>query len=62
MVLLGCEAQLDTHFGMFGDSANLDRSMVCAKCNIGLEIILDGPDGTPRSRGSSECLFWSIWR
>jgi hypothetical protein len=24
MVLLGYEAQLDAHFGIFGDSANLD--------------------------------------
>jgi hypothetical protein len=46
MVLLGDEAQLDRPFGLFGDSANLDRFMVCAKCTIGLEIILDAPDGT----------------
>jgi hypothetical protein len=25
-----------------------DRSMVCAKCTIGLEIVLNAPDGTPR--------------
>jgi hypothetical protein len=25
-----------------------DRSMVCTKCTIGSEIILDTPDGTPR--------------
>jgi hypothetical protein len=25
-----------------------DRCMVCAKCTIGAEIILDAPDGTPR--------------
>jgi hypothetical protein len=25
-----------------------DRSMVCAKCTIGLGIILDALDGTPR--------------
>jgi hypothetical protein len=25
-----------------------DRCMVCAKRTIGLEIILDTPDGTPR--------------
>jgi hypothetical protein len=24
-----------------------DRCTVCAKCTIGLEIILDAPDGTP---------------
>jgi hypothetical protein len=48
MVLLGDEAQLDSPFGLFGDSANLDMCMVCAKCTIGLEIILGAPDGTPR--------------
>jgi hypothetical protein len=25
-----------------------DRCMVCAKRTIGLEIVLDAPDGTPR--------------
>ena len=25
-----------------------DRCIVCAKCTIGSEIILDAPDGTPR--------------
>jgi hypothetical protein len=25
-----------------------DRCMVCIQCTIGLEIILDAPDGTPR--------------
>jgi hypothetical protein len=25
-----------------------DRCTVCAKCTIGLEVILDTPDGTPR--------------
>jgi hypothetical protein len=30
-----------------------DRCTVCAKCTIGSEIILDAPDGTSRSRGSS---------
>jgi hypothetical protein len=44
MVLLGDEAQQDARFGLFGHSANLDSCMVCAKCTIGLEIILDAPD------------------
>jgi hypothetical protein len=39
-----------------------DMYMVCAKCTIGLEIILDTPDGTPRWRGSSGSLFQSVWR
>jgi hypothetical protein len=47
MVLLGDEAQVDACFGMFRDSARLDRCMVCAKCSIGLEIVLDAPDHTP---------------
>ena len=25
-----------------------DRCMVCAKCTIGSDIVLDAPDGTPR--------------
>ena len=25
-----------------------DSCIVCAKCTLGLEIILDTPDGTPR--------------
>jgi hypothetical protein len=25
-----------------------DRCSVCDKCNIGSEILLDAPDGTPR--------------
>ena len=34
-----------------------DWCMVCAECTIGLEIVLDAPDGTPRRRGSSGCSF-----
>ena len=50
MVLLGDEAKVEAHFGLFGDSANpdVDRCMVCAERTIGSEIILDGADGTPR--------------
>jgi hypothetical protein len=50
MILLGDKAQLDAHFGPFGDSANLDqdRCTVCAERTIGSEIILDAPDGTPQ--------------
>jgi hypothetical protein len=50
MELQGDEAQLGARFGLFGDSANLvvDRCTVCAECTIGLEIVLDAPDGTPR--------------
>ena len=41
MVPLGDEAQVEAHFGTFGDGANLERT-------IGSEIIFDAPDGTPR--------------
>jgi hypothetical protein len=34
-----------------------DRCMVCAERTIGLEIILDAPDGTRRCRGSCESHF-----
>ena len=50
MVLLGDEPQVEARFGPFGDSASLhvDRCTVCAKRTIGLEIVLDAPDATPR--------------
>ena len=50
MVPLGDEAQVEARFGLFGESANLmqDRCTVCVEHIIGSEIVLDGPDGTPR--------------
>ena len=50
MVPLGDEAQVEARFGLFGESANLmqDRCTVCVEHTIGSEIIMDGPDGTPR--------------
>jgi hypothetical protein len=50
MVLLVVEAQVEPHFGLFGDSANLDenRCTVCTERTIGLEIVFEAPDGTPR--------------
>ena len=39
-----------------------DRCIVCARCTIGLQIVLDAPDGTTRLRGSSGSLLQSIWR
>ena len=44
MVLLGDEAQVEARFGLFGESAILDTG----ECTIGLEIVLNVPDGTPR--------------
>jgi hypothetical protein len=50
MEVLVDEAQVEARFSPFGDSANLDvdRCTVCAECSIGLKIILDTPDRTPR--------------
>jgi hypothetical protein len=39
-----------------------DRCTVCAKRTIGLEIVLDATDNTPRGRGSSGSSFWPIGR
>jgi hypothetical protein len=46
MVLLGVEAQVEAHFGPFGDSANLDasRCTVYVERTIASAIILDAPD------------------
>ena len=43
MVLLGDEAQVQAHFGLFSTSLMQDRCTVCAKHTIGSEIILDAP-------------------
>jgi hypothetical protein len=50
IVLLGDEAPVDAHFGPFGDMLILtqDRCTVCVKRTIGLEIVLDALDGSPR--------------
>ena len=50
MVLLCDEAQLEAHFGPLEIVLILtqDRCTVCAEHTIGLEIILDPSDGTPR--------------
>jgi hypothetical protein len=50
MVLLGVEAEVEAHFGLFGDNANLtqDRCTVCAEHTIGSKIISDTLDGTAR--------------
>ena len=50
MVLLVDEAQVVAHFDPFGDSVIMtqDGCIVCTERTIGLEIILDAPNGTPR--------------
>jgi hypothetical protein len=49
MVLLGDEAQLEARMIRLQIVLILtqDRCTVCAERTIGLEIILDAPDGTP---------------
>jgi hypothetical protein len=49
MVLLGDEAQVEAHLVCLEIVVILtgDRCMVCADCIIGMEIVLDAPDGTP---------------
>jgi hypothetical protein len=63
MVHLGDEAQLEAHFGPFGDSVNLDARQVpdLHRSTIGSEIVFHSLDGTPRLRGSSKILFWPVW-
>ena len=53
MVLLSVEAQVKARFDPFGHSAILmqDRCTVCVEHTIGSEIVLVGPDGTPRRHG-----------
>ena len=59
MELVGDMGHVESHFILFGDSFHFilfgdsfvsvpDRCMVSAKCTIGLQIILDAPDGTTR--------------
>jgi hypothetical protein len=49
MVLLGDVGLVESRFDPFEDLlvSVQDRCRVCAKHTIGLEIILDTPDGTP---------------
>ena len=64
MVLLGEEAQVKARFGLFGDSANLDkdRCTVCMERTIFSEINLDAPNRTPRSCVSYGISLQSVWR
>jgi hypothetical protein len=50
---------VDVHFGLFGDTANVtqDRCTVCTEYIIGLEIVLDAPDGTPSGMAHVESRF-----
>ena len=50
MELLGDVGHVESHFGPFGESVSVgaSRCTVCAKHTMGLEIVLDAPDGTLR--------------
>ena len=48
MVVLRDEAQVEACFDLFGDIADADRCTVCTKRTIGLKIVLDAHDATPR--------------
>jgi hypothetical protein len=60
MVLRGDKAQVKARFGLFGGSLILtqDRCTIYAERTIGLEVVLETPDGTP--------LKWTlvpvVWR
>jgi hypothetical protein len=47
---LGDVGNVESHFGLFGDSVSVGVRYVHDFCQstIGSEIILDTPDGTPR--------------
>jgi hypothetical protein len=50
MDLLGDVGHVEPRFGLFGDSVSVgaSRCTVCAEHTLGLGIILDAHDGTPR--------------
>jgi hypothetical protein len=50
MGLCGDEAQVEVRLGPFGDSATLVHGWctVCVEHTVGLEIVLEAPNGTPR--------------
>ena len=48
MELLGDVGLVDYRFVPFRGAVSVDVYTICAKCTIGLEIILDTPNGTPR--------------
>jgi hypothetical protein len=50
MELLGDVGHVESRFSLFGMVlvSAVDRCTVCAKCTIGLGIVLDAPNGTSR--------------
>jgi hypothetical protein len=64
MGLLGDEAQVEARFGPLEIVLLLmhDWCTVCVKRTVGLEIVLEAPDGTPSSRESYGISFRSVLR
>ena len=64
MVPLGDEAQVEARFGLSDIELILtqDRCTVCVKRTIGLEIVLDAPDGILGDVAHVESRFFSVWR
>jgi hypothetical protein len=64
MELLGDMSQMESCFGLYGDSVNLGARSVhgLRRMYMAMQIILGAPDGTPGQRGSSRSSFWSVWR
>ena len=52
MELLDEVYHMESHFSLVGD-----RCMVCAQCTIGLETIVEVPDGTPSEEAQVKAYF-----
>ena len=59
MELLGDVGHVESHFfSVWRLLVSVqDRCMVCARCTIGLQIVLEASDGTTRLRGQVEARF-----
>jgi hypothetical protein len=64
MVLLGDEAQVDAHLGLFGDSANLDARQVHGLCRMHYRLRNRSGRTQWISSVTLACgiLYQSIWR
>jgi hypothetical protein len=56
MELLGEVGYVEPRFGPFGDSvvSVQDRCMVCVKCTVGSEIVMEATCCTPRNKAQVE--------
>ena len=63
MVPIGDVAQVKACFGLSDIVLILmqDKCTVCVERTIGLDIVLDAPDGTPRRRWSCGISLLSVW-